>query len=172
MKQAQLILVTGSPAAGKTTLSRALLQALGDERCQLICRDEFKRGVLDEADVLENQKNQRTTERFWQVVQAALAENQLVIAEAAFQHKLWTQLLSQLTAPVDVRVIVCQIELKEAIMRYEQRADKTWRELHGSEVPRSLIESYQPLKAEFPTLLVGVGQDLEEVVSFCLGNHQ
>ena len=88
MKQAQLILVTGSPAAGKTTLSRALLQALGDERCQLICRDEFKRGVLDDADVLENQMNQRTTERFWQVVQAALAENQLVIAEAAFQHKL------------------------------------------------------------------------------------
>ena len=165
----RLILVTGRPGSGKTTLARTIAGELGDSNLELFGRDDFKHSVIKDPRVPAADANRRTTELFWTEVTQALNKNQSVLAEAAFQHNLWSKLLAELTIEVDTRIIHCDIDPEVAIARYQSRADKAWRELHGEELPESLIRDYKPLISDWPTTTVNTSEklDLASLVDFC-----
>src|SRR4051794_37990239 len=84
-----LIVVTGRPGAGKTTLAHSLARTV---RCPAICRDEIKEGFVnttresgEPGDVIGRQ----IYETFFDVVTLMLRHRITLVAEAAFQHKVW-----------------------------------------------------------------------------------
>jgi predicted kinase len=91
-RQPLLIVITGRPGAGKTTLAHALARAI---RCPAICRDEIKEGFINTTGQIET-ITKPDPDTAWQVYQAFFETVNLLlsrrvthIAEASFQHKNW-----------------------------------------------------------------------------------
>ena len=90
MNKPRLIAVTGRPGSGKTTLARALAQHL---RLPAVIRDEIKEGYVRTqgrpcAELPES--NAIATGLFFDVVGQMLDGGVSLVAEAAFQHQLWS----------------------------------------------------------------------------------
>ena len=91
-----LIVVTGRVGSGKTTLSTLLAQAV---RCPLVSRDAIKEGLVHATGKSEDPNNEmalRTYETFFDTLNLLLGRQTTVIAEAAFQHRLWAPKLEKL----------------------------------------------------------------------------
>ena len=91
MPKPKLIVVTGPPGAGKSSLAKTLAEKL---QLALLSRDEIKRSLLldlgcSHADAGDN-INQQASERFFATVEQALARGNSLVVEAAFQHRLWS----------------------------------------------------------------------------------
>src|SRR5688572_31348619 len=85
----RLIIVTGRPGSGKTTLAHALARAI---RCPAICRDEIKEGLvhsLSAASEPTDAVQRHATDAFFQAIQTLLQNGVTLVAEAAFQHRIW-----------------------------------------------------------------------------------
>src|SRR6478735_6516907 len=86
-----LVVVSGPPGSGKTTLAHAIAQALP---CPAICRDQIKEGMAhaegqDFQGGNGDPLTQRTLRRFFEVVRVLVAAGVTVGAEAAFQDPRW-----------------------------------------------------------------------------------
>ena len=137
MSRPSLIVVSGAPAAGKTTLAHELARAVG---CPAICRDEIREGVVHAGTPDPGMRH--TYEIFTATVSTLIRSGVTVVAEAAFQDRLWRPVLTPLLAAADVRVIRCVAD----------RARTTPRPAHPG-TPVSAAD-WVPIALEVPALTV------------------
>ena len=171
--QPLLIVVTGRPGAGKTTLAHALAQAI---RCPAICRDEIKEGYINTAgemggdDVAWN-----VYEAFFDTVRLLIERRVTLVAEAAFQHKRWVAKLEPLRAIARIRIIVCDVAPEIARRRRAARAaaDPARAQYHPDVAPGLAGDEYVPPHLDVPTLNVdasaGYRPELDQIISFARG---
>ncbi|CAN5540133.1 hypothetical protein BH09PLA1_BH09PLA1_30770 [soil metagenome] len=177
-----LVVVAGGPGSGKTTLAHAVAKTI---RCPAICRDEIKEGLVnslspDDAQTDEIQRH--TNDVFFKTIELLLQHGVTLIAEAAFQHKLWAPRLEQLIASATVRIILCTVNPELARSRHIERglADPAREAFHGDQAVQAAregrrlpIASYDPPKFDVPTLVVdttdGYEPRFDSIVSFARG---
>lgn len=180
----RLIVVSGAPGAGKTTLAHALAEAL---LCPAICRDQIKDGLVlgstDRSPAADEEATARANEAFFTASELLIGAGVTVVIEAAFQHRLWVAGLASLIQRATVRVIRCSADAALARERIERRleADRSRREAHADAALLDRLDrgdvsldAWAPLVLPgVPTLVVDTSDkyvpSLEAVVAFARG---
>jgi len=170
-----LIVVTGRPGAGKTTLAHALARAI---RCPAICRDEIKEGFVN-TTAQGDDVAWPVYETFFDVVKLLLTRRITLVAEAAFQHKLWAPKLEPLREIARIRIVLCDVDPELAHTRHVERglADPARERFHDDRAWQAAREGvarssndYDPPQLEVPTLNVGTSNGyqpaLEAIAAF------
>lgn len=177
----RLVVVSGPPGMGKTTLAHAVGEAL---RWPVVCRDEIKEGMVGAgagagrpggpADDL----NMETLKVFFAAITEYLRSGTSLVAEAAFQDRLWRPGLEPLTDLADIRVVRCVADPELARERIATRAATQpsrsahddagfLRRIAAGERP---IQSWVPIALDVPSLVVdttrGWAPSLERIVEF------
>ncbi|TKK67749.1 hypothetical protein FC093_13445 [Ilyomonas limi] len=180
MKKPLLIVITGRPASGKTTLAHLLAREI---KYPLLSRDEFKEGYINTAECCHNQLDKTVTrdiyETFFKAVDLLISANISLIIEAAFQHKLWEPKLSNYLGKAQVRIVVCELPPLLAKTRFINRAlnDQDRERFHGdlslnsaNELVGVPIASYEAPILPVPILQVdttdGYNPNLSKIVKF------
>ena len=147
MSKPTLIVVTGRPGAGKTTLA----ETLSRQWClPLVSRDRIKEGYVHTQklphDELPDNGNPVTNKAFCDTLALLLSLGISCIAEAAFQHKLWSLYLPPLAEIADIRIIVCRTDAALALDRFLERGlnDPSRLTFHGDKGVRMLLEGNRP----------------------------
>ena len=183
MNTPKLIVVTGRPGSGKTTLAHALARSI---RCPAFCRDEFKEGLVHTYDKRlmpsdHEHLNGQIYDTFFRVIELLLRDGVTLIAEAAFQHKVWLPKLQPLQDLAQIRLIVCTIDPLLAQTRFIQRglSDPERENYHGSgfiqlnkEDTKQALPTYEPPRLAVPSLTVdtsdGYKPCFEQIREFAL----
>ncbi len=164
----RLIVVTGRPGSGKTTLAHVLARQI---RCPAICRDEIKEGYLNtlgHGHAHEDATALHAYNVFFEAITLLLGKRITLVAEAAFQHKLWAPRLEALRSHARLFVVVCTVDAAFAQARHAQRSanDPKRSQFHAD--PR--VGEYDPPHLDVPTLSVdtrdGYRPNLQQVVDF------
>jgi predicted kinase len=180
MNQPLLLVVTGRPGTGKTTLAHALAREI---RCPCLCRDEFKEGRVNTAGsdhvALGKDANWEVYETFFQAIELLLRRGITLVAEAAFQHKLWAPKLESLQTLCRLGIVVCEVAPQTARTRFIERglADPHRERFHGDHAVQAAREgvdlpvgAYDPPHLAVPTLIVdttdGYRPDVASIVAF------
>jgi adenylate kinase family enzyme len=175
-----LIVITGRPGSGKTTLARTLARTI---RCPIISRDEIKEGLvntLKNSEILfEADLNGDVYNTFFETIEFLLRKNITLVSEAAFQHKLWTPKLNSLKKIAQIKLICCSVNSQLAKSRFIQRGledperayfHDDWSIQKTKEGTDPLNSSYEPPKLSVPTLIVDTSENyqpiFEEIVAF------
>ncbi|MFF2194400.1 AAA family ATPase [Streptomyces sp. NPDC058157] len=176
-----LAVVSGPPATGKTTLARELAQHLG---CPAILRDEIKQGmVMNHPDHDLNGDaplNIPALEAFFATIAVLLRAGSTVVAEAAFQDRLWRPGLEPLTAFANLRIIRCTTPTSTIARRISDRVHHdSHRVAHGDKALLADMEAgvydpdrFVPISLSAPSLLVdtsdGYAPGMAEIQEFVL----
>lgn len=161
-----LVVVSGPPGSGKTTLAHRLSAAIG---CPAICRDELKEGMLhaapDVAPGLGDELSHRTLPLFFAVVGQLLDSGVTVVAEAAFQQRLWRPNLEPLRESASVVVVQCHVDGETARQRIRTRQ----RAAHADHTAIE-VSQFDRLSTNDPSIRVdttaGYLPSLSEIVAF------
>lgn len=179
MNTPTLAVVSGGPGTGKTTLAHELARALG---CPAIIRDEIKQGLVMSTPGYrsggDDPLNYPTLNAFFDTLKVLLQAGVTVVAEAAFQDRLWRPNLEPLTGLAHLRVIQCTTAAAVAHDRITQRAKKdAHRAAHGDQelldaiaTGEHSLESFVPISLDVPMLTVdtsdGYSPDLQDIAAF------
>jgi predicted kinase len=174
----KLVVVTGRPGSGKTTLSKELAKLL---YFPVVSRDEIKEGYVNTFNVrhdeLPENTNKIVTEVFFKTIELLLTNNVSVIAEAAFQHPVWEPEITRFAKYSDVVLIVCEVDPEVAANRHLERGlnDPNRGFFHGDNRVAHFKETgvvlppanYTPPRLQFCTINVstlnGYDPALEEI---------
>ncbi len=183
-RKPHLIVVTGRPGAGKSTLAPRLAGAI---RCPAVSRDELKEGLVNTTGEVGTHGDEITRQvysLFFNVLRTLLSSRVTAVAEAAFQHPAWENGLESLRRLADIRVVVCDISGELARARRIERADADpQRErFHGDRDVRMVRQglaatpgAYDPPRLGVPTLTVdttdGYDPGFEAIRDFALSDN-
>ena len=165
-----LVVVSGPPGSGKTTLAHALAAELG---CPAICRDEIRQGVVRAGT--PDPRMLHTLATFFDVLTLLARAGVTTVAEAAFQDRLWQPGLAALTGLARIRVVRCTVPPPTARDRIVARL--------GTDANRAAHDdagllrrmdagaaSWEPISLAVPTLTVdtsaGYSPALADIVAF------
>jgi predicted kinase len=148
------VLVTGPPAAGKTTVSRLLARELDLPR---LAKDTIKRGLLDVLGTGDLDGTRRVGAAAVSALLAVAAENDGAVLDSVWVSPDSVARLNALPAPV-VEVF-CQCELDELRRRYRQRAQQRQGRGYDFDLERPESElwnehSLRPLAGGWPVVTV------------------
>lgn len=108
MPEPYLIVVTGRPGAGKSTFAHTFGREVF---LPVISRDEIKEGYVHTMGVpcgeLPADGNLAATQAFFRTVEGLLDSGVSVIAEAAFQHRVWAPWLETIRDRARIFILVC-----------------------------------------------------------------
>jgi len=182
MNKPFVIVVTGRPGSGKTTLAHRLAAHI---HCPALCRDEFKEGYVHSLGgthaSLGQDINRRLYDIFFETIDGVVSKGVSVVIEAAFQHALWVPKLTHLAEVASVALVVCTIHPQLARARWIDRvvADPRRERFHGDSAVSAANDGsgtsdapYDPPNMDVPTLIVdttdGYNPTLEQIVAFAL----
>ncbi|MFC8453836.1 AAA family ATPase [Kitasatospora sp. NPDC057223] len=173
-RPATLVAVSGPPGAGKTTLAHALADALD---WPAVCRDEIKERLAAGADSADD-LDLKALETFFGTLGELLKSGSSLVAEAAFQDRLWRPGLEPLGGLASIRVVRCVVEPELARERITRRAAEVPSRavhadadlLHRIAEGQQPIESWVPIALDVPYLTVNTTQgwkpSLDRIVEF------
>lgn len=167
MSTPTLVVVSGGPGTGETTLAHELARVLG---CPAIVRDEIEQGMVVSRPGCrgggDDPLNRPTPEAFFDVLKVLLTAGVTVVAEAAYQDRLWRPNLEPLAGLAHLRVIRCATDAAVAHERIVRRAEEdAHRAAHGDQdllaaiaAGEHSLDSFVPISLDVPTLTVNTSQ--------------
>jgi predicted kinase len=132
-----LVIVSGPPGSGKTTLAHEIARAVG---CPAICRDEIKEGMVHATPGFVSgpgdELTMRTLPVFFGVLELLLTAGVTAVAEAAFQDRIWRPRLAPLLPLAWIRIVHCTVDPELAFQRIVRRREvSTLRAAHADPGP-------------------------------------
>ena len=175
MNKPLLIIVSGRPGSGKTTLAGIIATEI---RCPLISRDVIKEGYLNTMQKEHGKTGQdemkSVYECFFSAINLFIEYRITCVAESAFQHKLWYPKYNELSERAAIVIVKCHTDPEIANRRFlDRKAQDPLREyFHGDNSILGINDEYEFVHPQFPAPSLevdtteGYRPSLDEITAF------